>query len=628
MPQPEPPNAEDRTKILRPGGGAGASTDFTVAHEPLGSFGGYELLEEVGSGGMGVVYKAKHKSLGTIVALKTIRDAATATDWDAQRFRKEALAAAHLDHPNIVPVKEFGDVDGQMYFTMAFVDGDGLDARLRQGPLDNRHAAAVVRKVAEAVAYAHEMGVVHRDLKPANVMLDREGTVKVTDFGIARRLTVDDSDAPDPADRAPRRVLAGTLFRLTAAGTVLGTPGYMAPEQAMDASRAGPAADIWALGAILYACLTGRAPFLGANAIETMTLAAETEPVPPEDLNPAADPALVEICLKCLQKSPGERYHSAADVAAELTRWRQDRPRKSPWPAWRKRAARWFADAPELVPLLAGLAVHRLGNIQEGLFVGFALAGIRLAAPRPSPVAPSVAAAANALFLFTFFVLGSFADTRTDSFAYVASAAGMVAGAITLGCGWAILDARLGSWSPRRVTGICLAAGLVGLALAAALYLGGDRLRDLGDPWPRRVAPLDHHLGRVASWFLAVPLGLAVGALIGKAKRLLGGRPWPVLIGATVAVILFAWVLREIRPDGVVETARFPFLGPGAALAVAEGQAARSVAPVPDTRWAAVAGIYWLKVLLFVGPMVAGAALAGLIAEMIRPREKPLGRAA
>src|SRR5260221_13365807 len=133
-----------------------------------------------------------------------------------------------------------------MYSRMACVDAEGLDARLRRGPLDTRHAAAVVRKVPEAVEFAHQKGVVHRDLKPANVLLDREGGVKVTDFGIARRLTVDDSDEPDPTDRRLRREVAGTLFRLTAAGTVLGTPGYMAPVQSMDASRAGPAADIWA----------------------------------------------------------------------------------------------------------------------------------------------------------------------------------------------------------------------------------------------------------------------------------------------------------------------------------------------------------------------------------------------
>src|SRR5262249_4842929 len=161
------------------------------------SFGAYELLEEVGTGGMGVVFRAKHKSLGTIVALKTIREAKSATSWGSKRFSKEAEAAAQLDHPNIFPLYKFGEHDGQLFFTMAFVDGEGLDARLRRGPLDNRQAAMVVRKVAEGVDYAHRKGVVHRDLKPANVLLDNEGGVKVTDFGIARRLTVDEPDEPD-----------------------------------------------------------------------------------------------------------------------------------------------------------------------------------------------------------------------------------------------------------------------------------------------------------------------------------------------------------------------------------------------------------------------------------------------
>src|SRR5262245_59834225 len=172
MGHPDQPNADDRTKVMHPGGPAVNSTDFTVTSTPLGSFGDYELLEEVGSGGMGVVYRAKEKSLGRIVALKTIRDAASATAWDAKRFSKEAAAAAHLDHPNIVPVLGFGECDGQLYFTMAFVEGEGLDARLRRGPLDNRQAATVVRKVADAVDHAHKKGVIHRDLKPANVLLD------------------------------------------------------------------------------------------------------------------------------------------------------------------------------------------------------------------------------------------------------------------------------------------------------------------------------------------------------------------------------------------------------------------------------------------------------------------------
>ena len=242
-----PDHPDDHTVNLRfRNDRAAAATDFTL--ESLAdSFGDYELLGEIGAGGMGRVYKARQKSLDRIVALKTILSREIATPAVVQRFRKEAAAAAVLDHPDIVPVYEFGEHDGQLFFTMTLVEGQGLDERLRQGPLSGRQAALVVQKVAEAVGYAHRKGVVHRDLKPANVLLDHNGGVKVTDFGIARRLNARDEE-PEPDVQAAHPEVVGTIVRLTRAGTVLGTPGYMAPEQALDSSSTGPPADIWAWG--------------------------------------------------------------------------------------------------------------------------------------------------------------------------------------------------------------------------------------------------------------------------------------------------------------------------------------------------------------------------------------------
>jgi hypothetical protein len=462
-----------------------------------------------------------------------------------------------------------------------------------------------VRKVAEAVDYAHRKGVVHRDLKPANVLIDTEGGVKVTDFGIARRLTVPESDEPKSTVWSPRRHTAKTIFRLTVSGTVMGTPGFMAPEQAMDARRAGPAADIWALGAILYACLTGRPPFLGATGLETMTLAVETEPVPPDELNPAADPTLVEICLKCLQKNPADRYASAADLAAQIAHWQHGLPGPSPWIARRKRLARWLADTPELFPLIAGLIVHRLGNVQEGLFVGFALAGIHLSARRGPLSGVAGAAAINVLFVIAFVTMGWLPIPRMEFPAFVVSAMGLLAAAVTLGCGWANLDARNARGSPGRITGLCLAAAAVGLLATAAMFLWGDRVPDLAEFWSRRT-------GRVASWFLAIPLGLAVGALLGRAAQILGGRPWAVQVGAAVVAVMVLAIYREIRPDEPVDTARFTFLGPGAALAIAEGRAVHCLGPLPTVRWAAIGGIFWLKILLLAAPMIAGAAIGAI----------------
>jgi serine/threonine protein kinase len=269
------------------------------------SFGDYELLEELGHGGMGVVFKAWQKSLGRTVALKMILRGERATAEDVARFQVEATAAGHLHHPNIVSVYDAGIHDGQAYFSMHYVEGQTLARLMAGGPLRPLDAARYLAIVSRAVHYAHEHGILHRDLKPSNVLIDREGLPHVTDFGLAKRVaTTEGPAAPTP---------------LTLSGAVIGTPAYMAPEQVSGGrGTLGPACDIYSLGVILYEMLTGRPPFQGATAVDTLLLVLEQDPVRPRLLNPRVDPDLELICLKCLQKEPGLRYASAAELAADL----------------------------------------------------------------------------------------------------------------------------------------------------------------------------------------------------------------------------------------------------------------------------------------------------------------------
>ncbi len=261
---------------------------------------GYELLALVGRGGMGRVYKAVHLGLGRTVAIKLL----TATDDDDQlaRFREEARAVAHLQHPNIVQVFESGTVHGQPYFSQEFLEGGSLAAKLREGPLSPEAAATLLETVARAIHHSHKHGVLHRDIKPANILLAADGTPKVSDFGLAKRL-----------DRETN---------LTRTGEILGTPAYMAPEQASGvANDVGPAADIYALGALLYELLTGRPPFQGPDALQTVMMVLTMDPVSPRALQPQVPKDLETICLKCLEKSPKKRYATADDLAEDLRRF-------------------------------------------------------------------------------------------------------------------------------------------------------------------------------------------------------------------------------------------------------------------------------------------------------------------
>jgi serine/threonine-protein kinase len=281
------------------------------------SFGGYELLEELGRGGMGVVYRARQTDLDRMVALKIVLGGSAATRADLARFRGEAETAARLNHPNIVPIYDVGEQDGLPYFTMRYIIGTTLAHRLADGPMQAREAAELLAPVARAIAHAHEQGVLHRDLKPSNILIDTEGQPFVSDFGLAKRLI----DEPSDGD-------ATQLLRpITQTGAILGTPGFMSPEQAAGRRGViGASTDVYSLGAILYAMITGRPPFQAASPVDTVMLVLEQDPIAPQVLNPSVDCDLQMIALKCLQKPIELRYSSAAELATDLEAYLADEP--------------------------------------------------------------------------------------------------------------------------------------------------------------------------------------------------------------------------------------------------------------------------------------------------------------
>ena len=272
-------------------------------------FDDYELFEELGRGGMGVVYRARQKSLDRVVALKIVLAGSAATRADLARFRGEAETAAQLNHPHIVPIYEVGQHNELPYFTMRFVRGTTLAERVAAGPLPGREAAQLLVPIARAIAKAHQKGVLHRDLKPSNILIDTDGRPYVSDFGLAKRLL---PEAPDDSRTRP-------FGPLTQTGAILGTPGYMSPEQAAGSrGTIGVSTDIYSLGAILYAMLTGRPPFQAASPVDTVLLILEQDPISPQLLNPSVDRDLEMVALKCLQKPTELRYSTADELAADL----------------------------------------------------------------------------------------------------------------------------------------------------------------------------------------------------------------------------------------------------------------------------------------------------------------------
>jgi serine/threonine protein kinase len=299
-------------------------------------FGDYELLEEIGHGGQGVVYRARQKSLNRLVALKVIGLAHWATEAHVKRFRLEAEAAASLNHPCIVPIYEVGERDGACYFSMGLVEGGQLDAVAKREPMPIRRAAELIAKLARTVHYAHEHGILHRDIKPGNILLDAKGEPHLTDFGLAR--------------------LVETEGSVTRTMEVLGTPSYMAPEQAVgNNARVARATDIYGLGAVLYQLLTGQPPFAGGTTYETIKLLLDTEPRQPRLLNPKVDRDLTTICLKCLEKDPKRRYSSALALAEDLERWAKHEPIQARHTGVITRSRKWVQRNPTSTLLAASV---------------------------------------------------------------------------------------------------------------------------------------------------------------------------------------------------------------------------------------------------------------------------------
>ncbi|MFQ5732526.1 MAG: protein kinase [Planctomycetaceae bacterium] len=314
---------------------------------PLGGaprrFGDYELLVEVARGGMGIVYRARQTKLNRVVALKMIKGGHLATPDEVKRFLTEAESAASLEHPNIVPIYEVGEIADQHFFTMAFVEGESLQDRVAKGPLPERDAGQFVKLVARAVQFAHDKGIVHRDLKPSNVLIETGGQPKVMDFGLAKRVEGDSG--------------------LTATGQVIGTPSYMPPEQAGGRSTAvGTSADVYSLGAMLYCLVSGRPPFQAATAVETLIQVVEQDPVAPRQINPGVCKDIETICLKCLEKEPQRRYVSAAALADDLDRWLAGRPIVARPVTRRERLSKWIRRNRVVAGLLAAVAISLVGG--------------------------------------------------------------------------------------------------------------------------------------------------------------------------------------------------------------------------------------------------------------------------
>jgi TolB-like protein/Tfp pilus assembly protein PilF len=302
----------------------------------LSDFGDYELLEEIGRGGQGVVYRAHQKSLNRTVALKVIGLGPWATEAHLKRFRREAEAAANLDHPFIVPIHEVGERDGCCYFTMNFIEGGQLDEVVRRAPMSIRHAAELIAKVARTVHYAHEHGILHRDIKPGNILLDAKGEPMLTDFGLAR--------------------LVETKSTVTRTLEVMGTPSYMAPEQAAgETSKISKATDIYGLGAVLYQLLTGHPPFAGGTSYQTIRLLLDTEPRQPRLRNPKIGRELSTICLKCLEKDPLRRYSSGLALAEDLEHWLKHEPIRAHRTGIFTRGRKWVQRKPAIAALIASL---------------------------------------------------------------------------------------------------------------------------------------------------------------------------------------------------------------------------------------------------------------------------------
>ncbi len=329
--------------------GPDTETKEFVPGTKLGYIGDYELLEEIARGGMGVVYKARQASLKRIVAIKMIRTGELAGEMEIRRFRAEAEAAAQLQHPNIVTIHEIGTHAGRQYFSMDFIAGKNLAQFAAGKPVAARPAVDWLKTIAAAVHYAHERGVLHRDLKPQNIMLDAGQRPCVTDFGLAKNLAGDGS--------------------LTASGVVMGSPNYMSPEQARGLNDlVGRASDVYALGAILYELLTGRPPFHGQSAMDTLSQVVNDEPPRPRSVNPRTPLELEAICLKCLEKDPARRYPTARELELDLGRWLAGEPVLAQPASTLRKAGSWLRQHRWIFSAAVAALMLTLAGLTYGFF--------------------------------------------------------------------------------------------------------------------------------------------------------------------------------------------------------------------------------------------------------------------
>jgi eukaryotic-like serine/threonine-protein kinase len=323
-------------------------------------FGGFEILREIGRGGMGVVYLARQEGLNRLACVKVLLSGPHAGEAEVRRFQREAEAAAALPHPNIVAIYEVGRCDGQHYLAMEYVEGRTLGELVRDGPLPSDRAAGYVRTIAEALDHAHRRGILHRDLKPSNVMVDADGRPRVTDFGLARRLDLGAGE--------------------TQASAIVGTPAYMSPEQAAGGrGGVGPASDVYSLGAVLYELVTGRPPFQGETPLDTLLQVRGTEPLRPGLLNPKVPPDLETVCLKCLEKDPVRRYATASDLADELGRFLDRRPIRARRAGVLRQATRWCRRHPAPAALVATVLASALVAAGLAFQTSYAYKSVRAA---------------------------------------------------------------------------------------------------------------------------------------------------------------------------------------------------------------------------------------------------------